>query len=78
MQLAFLILGVANRRWRERLWVVFFFVDSACLRARLLACMDVGGCGTDGRFGMLVRTRVEGRERVQVGREMEGQYRILL
>lgn len=42
MQLAFLILGVANRRWRERLWVVFFFVDSACLRARLLACMDVG------------------------------------
>lgn len=38
MQLAFLILGVANRRWRER----FFFVDSACLRARLLACMDVG------------------------------------
>lgn len=62
MQLAFLILGVANRRWRERLWVVFFFVDSACLRARLLACMDVGGCGTDGRFGMLVRTRVKGRE----------------
>lgn len=61
MQLAFLILGVANRRWRERLWVVFF-VDSACLRARLLACMDVGGCGTDGRFGMLVRTRVKGRE----------------
>lgn len=45
-----------------------FFVDSACLRARLLACMDVGGCGTDGRFGILVRTRVEGRERVQVGR----------
>lgn len=67
MQLAFLILGVANRRWRERLWVVFFFVDSACLRARLLACMDVGGCGTDGRFGMLVRARVKGRERKSAG-----------
>lgn len=39
----------------------FFFVDSACLRARLLACMDVGGCGTDGRFGMLVRARMKGR-----------------
>lgn len=51
----------------------FFFVDSACLRARLLACMDVGGCGTDGRFGMLVRTRVKGRESRRES-EMEGQY----
>lgn len=66
MQLAFLILGVANRRWRERLWVVFF-VDSACLRARLLACMDVGGLWD--RWSIWDVGEGEGeRERVQVGR----------
>lgn len=50
----------------------FLLTALACARACLLA-WTWGGCGTEGRFGMLVRTRVKGRECRWEG-EMEGQY----
>lgn len=45
----------------------FFFVDSACLRARLLACMDVGGLWDRGSLWDVGEDEGE-RERVQVGK----------
>lgn len=43
MQLAFFNPWRSKPKMERAVVGCFFFVDSACLRARLLACMDVGG-----------------------------------